>query len=384
MASDNEINDCDYYSEDYFYIYDQITLFESRQSMKNRKTKRKIRKSLCSIPTRTLKSFPTIVKGRCMNHSQTSKAEKKSFRYDRYPKEPVIFECDRVFNVVEQEPTLTSTSASNSVSKKEKKLIKRQVKQQNVNKLKKNNGSQSMKPINYKEQFDVKQLTDFTSFRSLFYQMTHHLIKTAFDHLQCIKIIDIRLASVDEFDQDQFIKILRTYTYFPQLVYFGTEINDMISGYRYSLLRPFKSYQRDSKESIYCTRVTQADDGSIFCNSNTIYTLTRPRPINTLLVCAALPERSGSYTRMEYLHDDIVLREKSRSIPLFLLDVTRSDRTYSNYSSLDYQKSTSIHQKKKLTRNNVVSKKYLRKVLRYMNDKARINDLYQIRQDQWN
>ena len=84
MASDIDYDRFDYYSrQDYDQLEYQIDLFEYRYTCKTQKqSKRKMKKSSCSISTKSLKSNPGLLRVKCLPEEKTSKAEPKRFRYD--------------------------------------------------------------------------------------------------------------------------------------------------------------------------------------------------------------------------------------------------------------------------------------------------------------
>jgi hypothetical protein len=214
MSSDSDYDDFNYNSsQDSSSIDYQIDLFEFRQCMKSRKTKQKIKKPPCPILRKTLKSQPTLVRINCMSYTKTPKAERKSFRYDRYPQKPKLFECDEKF----QE---TSPCTHPNLPSKFSKTLK------------------------------AERLQSFSSFRRHFYHVNHQLIKTSFKNHPNIQITDIRLAPVNESLQNYFMTRLNNSSYFPGLVYHGTTLDDIESILHYGFLTPDRVHPLNSKSPI--------------------------------------------------------------------------------------------------------------------------------------
>jgi hypothetical protein len=213
------------------------------------------------------------------------------------------------------------------LSKEEKKLEERRSKKQKRNKSKK----LAHPKISFHKKLKAEQLINFSSFRRHFYQLTHHLIKSAFDNSTYIKIHNIRLAPINESVQNYFMKTLINYSHFPELVYHGTEMNSIQSILRYGLLVPCQHYPITPEAPVIISKVGQAFGRGIYCSQNVFQSFAYNRYTNTLLVCAALPKRRKGGI-IDGCHGDIlVLKEESRIIPLFLLDLKYLKQIYTNY-----------------------------------------------------
>jgi len=373
MASYSEYDHFDYNSsQDSSSIDYQIDLFEFHQYVKSKKTKRKIKKPSCSIPKKTLKSFPTLVKIKCVSDKQTSKAEQKSFRYNHYPQKAKPFECDEQFEEILNETTEISVAAHNAMltyQLKEKKLCQHQRRpyfHRNIQ-------------SNYPKVLEDEHLTNFSSFRRHFYISKHQSIKSSFENRSDIQITDIRLASVNECVQDQFMKTLNTASYFPRLVYHGTKRSNIESILRYGLLIPNQPHPLNPEAPTIIAQNGRSYGTGIYCSQSADYSVAYMYDTNTLLVCAALPKRDQCGKIERCFGNILVLPHVSRIVPLFLLDFKYLTGTNSNHPLFNNQAKSITIDKKQLTIPTVISRKYLRKVLASMNDEARKHDQYQVR-----
>ena len=195
-------------TQDESIIDEQIDRFERRHSINRRKSSWK---TTCPVAKRVLRAFPDVLRTRCKSDPRTAKAEAKKFRYDRYPKAPPMFTCDREYPRVEEEQ-LPATSRRDS--RKRWHLV--------------------YPP----KRLSPEELTDFSTFRHRFYNSRHEQIKTPFLFHSQVKIHDLRPAPIDPSVQNYFMQTLRTYPHFPELVYHGTEMASMDNILRYGLMIP--------------------------------------------------------------------------------------------------------------------------------------------------
>ncbi|CAF3361804.1 unnamed protein product [Rotaria sp. Silwood2] len=344
MASDIDYSSFDYNSsQDPFDIDCQIDLFEFRQFVKSKKTKQKIKKSSCPISMKTLKSQPTLVQINCMSYKKTPKAEQKSFRYNRYPQNPELFECDEVFD-------------------------------------EKSTRVQSNIPSNPSKILEPEHLQSFSNFRHHFYHVNHQRIKSSIKDHPNVEITDIRLASVNESVQNDFMKTLnQNISYFPQLVYHGTMLNSIESILRYGFLIPNRAHPFNSEAPIITSAHGRSFGTGIYCSRTAVYSLSYVNTTNTLLVCAAIPKRD-KVGQIERCHGNIlVLSDVTRIIPLFFIDFKYLNQSGINQPWYHKQKESKMDENQEIKTPVVISRKYLRKVLNYMNDDKRKNNQYQMR-----
>jgi hypothetical protein len=337
MASDSGYNYNS--SQESSNIDYQIDLFEFRQCVKSRKSKQKIKKSSCPISTKILKSHLTLVKDTCNNHKQTPKAEQKLFRYDHYPSKPKFFECDEQF--LEEQ---TST------------------------------------PSNSRKILEVEHLENFEKFRRHFYHINHESIKSSFKGYPHINITDIRLAEVNESVQNEFMNTLnKNSSFFPKLVYHGTRLDNIESILRYGLLIPNQPHSSNDEAPIIVPKHGRSFGTGIYSATTPAYSLAYVNDINTLLVCAAIPNRD-KVGKIKRCHGNIlVLSHVTRIIPLFLVDFKYLAKSGINHPWFNEQKEVKMEEKKQVNKSVVISKKYLRKVLICINDEERKNNRYQVR-----
>ncbi|CAF3767311.1 unnamed protein product [Rotaria sp. Silwood1] len=359
MASDNDYDIFDYKSsQDSFEIDYQIDLFEHRQCLKSRKSKQKLKKSSCPISLKALKSQRNLVKINCINDKITRKAEQKPFRYDRFPNRSKIFECDEKFY---EESTCLSNSISTDSSK------------QSI-------CNQSNVSSNPSKALEAEALKSFSNFRRHFYHINHQKIKSSLQDQSGIDIINIRLAPVNESVQNDFMKRLNENTsYFPNLVYHGTKLNNIESILRYGFLIPNQAHPSNSEAPIIISVNGRSFGNGIYSSHSAVYSLSYINTTNTLLVCAAIPKHNGN-GKIERSHGNIlVLSHVSQIIPLFLLDFKYLYSSHMNYPCFNEEKQLKIHKKNEIKKSVIISRKYLRKVLNYMNDEVRQNNRYQVR-----
>jgi hypothetical protein len=342
MSSDSDYDDFNYNSsQDSSYIDDQIDLFEFRQCMKSRKTKQKIKKPLCPISRKTFKSQPTLVRINCMSYKKTPKAERKSFRYDRYPQKPKPFECDEKF----QE---TSTCTHPNLLSKFSAILK------------------------------AEYLQSFSNFRRYFYYLNHQVLKTSFKDHPNIQITDIRLAPVNKSRQNYFMRRLNKSSYFPVLVYHGTTLDGIESILHYGFLKPGQAHPSNSKAPIIHSAHDNSFGSGIYWTQITACSLSYVNTTNTLLVCAAIPKH---LTRIKLRGSRIfsfVLPPISKIMPVFLLDFEYLNQSNINRPWFNKQPEKQASETKTADKSAVISRKYLRKVLNFMDDEVRKNQ-YQVR-----
>jgi hypothetical protein len=346
MASDIDYDIYDYNSsQDYLDIDYQIDLFEFRQSFKCKKQgKQKLKKSSCSLSLKNLKSQPTLMKMKCMNDKQTPKAERKSFRYDRYPTKSKFFECDEEFQTkpTDAQPNLPS------------------------------------------KQLEDEHLQNFSKFRRHFYHINHQRIKSSLKDHSNIEIIDIRLASINESVQNDFMKRLNEEkSYFPELVYHGTKLQNIGSILHYGFLIPNRAHPTNSDAPILVPENSLSFSTGIYCSRTATYSLSYLKTTNTLLVCAALPTRIpiGKLQSRYKNNVTIFLSDVTKIIPLFLIDFRYLNESGINRPLFYQHKESKINETENVVvrKPAVISKKYLRKMLALMNDQERKNNQYQMR-----
>ncbi|CAF2602032.1 unnamed protein product [Rotaria sp. Silwood2] len=352
MASDSDYDIFDYNSsQDSFEIDYQIDLFELHQCLKSRKSKQKLKKASCSISLKALKSQPTLVKANCMNDKITRKAERKLFRHDRYTQNSKIFKCDEEFQEKSEHSSKEPTCVQSNV------------------------------PSNCSKILEAGHLQSFSSFRRHFYHVNHQRIKSSLQDQPNIDVTDIRLAPLNKTVQNDFMKRLNENTsYFPHLVYHGTRLKNIESILRYGFLIPNRSHPFNSEAPIIVSQNGRAFGTGIYSSHSAVYSLSYVNATNTLLVCAAMPKRD-KVGKIERSHGNIlVLSHVSQIIPLFLIDFKYLDRSHTNYPCFNEDKQSKIDKNNEIQKKPVIiSRKYLRKVLNYMNDEVRKNNRYQVR-----
>jgi hypothetical protein len=337
MASDN------YYdynsSQDYFEIDYQIDLFEIRLCSKSRKqNKQKMNKSSYPISKKTLQSQSTSIKINCMTDKKTRKTKQKSFHHNRHSKKSKIFECDKQF----QKKSIHTRS--------------------NI----------SLETEQHSQ--------DFFNFRRHFYDVNHKKIKSSLEDHSDVKIVNIRVAPINKTVQKDFMKRLNTNnSYFPHLVYHGTKLNNIESILHYGFLIPHQAHPTNSEAPIISTQHGQSYGPGIYCSQTAIYSLSYLNTTNTLLVCAAIPKRSGN-GKVERSHRNIlVLSHVSEIIPLFLMDFKYLNGSGINYPWFNRQNRLKKIENKDVKKPVTISRTCLRKVLKCINDQVRKNNRYQVR-----
>ncbi|CAF0970805.1 unnamed protein product [Didymodactylos carnosus] len=373
MVSDSENYYFDYKSSQNSSSIDyQIDLFEFRQHIKSNKTKRQIKKPSCSVPKKTLKSFPTLVKVKCVNDKQTLKAEQKPFRYNRYPSKAKPFDCDVQFQDIPKETTEISPAAHNA-------MLAYQLKEQKRSQHKSRLCFQWNAQVNHPKVLEAEHLTSFSSFRHYFYCANHQAIKSSFERQRDIEIIDIRLASVNERVQNQFMETLNKTLYFPYLAYYGTKLSNIESILRDGFLMPDQLHLSNPEVPTITLQNGHFYGSGIYCSRWAGYSALYMNDTNTLLACAVLPKRDQRGKIERCYGDILVLQDASRIVPLFLLDLKFLTGTRRNYPRFNDEEELTAVEKKRVKKPTVIPRKYLRKVLASMNDQARKHDQYQER-----
>lgn len=348
MWSDNYDGDwLDYNSnQDYSVIEQQIYLFEMRRSMKRDKYwKRKRNEQLCPISTRKLQSQAVLLKFSCKRYETKPKIEQKSFGYRKYFSSSSKFDCE--------EELLTKPTETEPMKRSKR----------------------SKKPTN-------KDLTGFARFRNQFYQKNHHNIKSSLSsYRNDDSIANIRMAPVSESAQIDFMQNFNENSNtVPQLVYHGTRSNRIGSILRYGFLVPNEQHPTNKHAPVIQSMNGQAYGPGIYCSRTANYSLHYAGDTNTLLVCAALATWDEK-ENAKYSHGNIlVLPRVSQIIPLFLMDCNSSSAG-SNCNSHWYPPGTQFVRVKlpKEKESMVLRKQVLRKILRFVNDRTRNNERYQMR-----
>ena len=221
------------------------------------------------------------------------------------------------------------------------------------------------------ERLRPEELNNVSAFRHRFYNSRHEQIKSTFDYNPFIRIYDIRPAPIDPSVQNYFMQSLRTYPHFPELVYHGTEMSSMRNIFRYGLMVPNQRHPIFADAPVIKSRTGRAYGEGIYCTHQVLRALENLHETNTILVCAALPKRHGPYSTLAHsVGDVLVLKNESRIIPLFLLDV--QCLRHPNHPWYDYEKTLVVRRKKPERRtSNSISRKYLRKVLDRINNETR-------------
>ena len=311
-------------------------------NLKN-KVNKKIRKSLCQISRKTLKSQPILLKINCKYYKKTPKAEEKIFRYKRSPSKVNRFECDE-----EYQP-------------------------ENM-------------PLNSSKKLQSHHLENLENFRRHFYRLNHQYIKSSLKEQSHIQITNIRLAPINESVQKFFMKKLNeNKKYFPNLVYHGTKLENIQSILQYGFLIPNQPHPTNPNAPIIRTVHGKAFGTGIYSSRAASYSLSYNTSTNTLLGCAAIPKRDRIGTIQRSHGDILVLPDVSRIIPLFLIDYKYLNNAGNNHLYFNEQKQLKIEKKEEIKKSIVNPRKYLRKISGVMNDQIRKNDQYQVRTvDSWN
>lgn len=261
-------------SQDYLQIEYQIDLFEIHQNLKfNQQKERKMGKPPRSHRMKPLKPRSAVAKN---NLAQ----DKKPVRPAGPSQKPKIFECDRQFQIKpKSDPLDLSKTPQNGY------------------------------------------LDNFSDFRRHFYRVNYEQITSSLKEFSHIEITDIRLARVHESAQNDFMKALNDNAlYFPHLVYHGTRLQNIESILRYGFLIPNQAHPTNSEAPIITSVNGQAYGIGIYCSQTANVSLSYLYTTNTLLVCAAIPERNEK-GEIQRSHGNVfVLSTVSKIIPLFLVD----------------------------------------------------------------
>lgn len=210
-------------------IEEYVDQFERQQSIKGRKTRWR---TTCSVPKKILRAFADVLKTRCKTDPRPAKAQPKKFRYDRYPKAPPMFACDREYPQMEEE---------------EQRPPMRQRDHRKRRHL-----------VYAPERLQPEELNNFSAFRHRFYTSRHQLIQSAFAFSSSIRIYDIRLAPIDPSVQNYFMETLRTYPHFPELVYHAIEMSSMKNILRYGLMIPNQRHPIFADAPVIKSRIGRA------------------------------------------------------------------------------------------------------------------------------
>ncbi|CAF3880266.1 unnamed protein product [Rotaria sp. Silwood1] len=293
-----------------------------------------------------------------MNDKITRKAEQKTFRYNRISKNSKIFECDEIFHM---KPTILSNSIS-TISSKQPICV------------------QSNVPTSPLKILEAQYLQNFSNFRRHFYHINHQKIKSSPQDYPSIDVTDIRLASINECVQKDFMKRLNENTsYFLDLVYHGTKLDNIKSILRYGFLIPNQAHPSNREAPIIVSANGRAFGSGIYSSYSAVFSLSYVNATNTLLVCAAIPKHD-SIGKIERSYANIlVLSHESQIIPLFLIDFKYLDTFHTNYSCFKEVTQSKRYKRNEIKEIVIISRKYLRKVLNYINDEVRKNNRYQMR-----
>ena len=261
-------------SQDYLQIEYQIDLFEFHQNLKfNQQKKQKMGKPSRPHRMKSLKPRPIVV-------TINLTPEKKPVRRATPPQKPKIFECDRQRQI---KPKISPPDSSKT-------------------------------PLG-------DYLGNFSDFRHHFYRVNYEQIKSSFKERSHIEITDIRLAPVHESVQIDFMKTLNDNApHFPHLVYHGTKLQNIESILRYGFLIPGQVHPTNSEAPIITSVNGQAYGTGIYCSQTAAFSLSYLYTTNTLLVCAAIPERDEKGEIQRSHGNVLVLSTVSKIIPLFLVD----------------------------------------------------------------
>ena len=312
-------------SQDNCVIDEQIDRFEAHYYAKCRKTKQKIKKRPCPITKKTLKSQPTLLKSSCTNEKQTAKAQRKTFRYDHYPYKPKPFDCDEQF-------------------------------------------------LDTSTRIDDESQQNFSSFRRHFYEMNHTLIKSSFGKYPDVQIMNIRPASTNKSIVQEFMKELSKTPLCLHVVYHQLKLNNPTITFHYGFSVFNRNTPRDflSRTHRHPIPYTHHDEkglsGLLCCNSN-----------SSILACATIYKRN-KYLKVTESNIDICnYINILRMVPLFIVDLKYFRRSKADGSWFRMPQVPPVNVKKKNEIPEIISKKYLRKVLDLLNDHERRCSQYQIR-----
>ncbi|CAF4954150.1 unnamed protein product [Rotaria sp. Silwood1] len=270
-----------------------------------------------------------------MNDKITRKAEQKTFRYNRISKKSKIFECDEIFHV---KPTILSNFIS-TISSKHPICV------------------QSNVPTSPLKILEAQYLQNFSNFRRHFYYINHQKIKSSLQDYPSIDITDIRLA--------------------PSIMV--QKLDNIESILRYGFLIPNQVHPSNREAPIIVSANGRAFGLGIYSSYSAVFSLSYVNATNTLLVCAAIPKHD-SIGKIERSYANIlVLSHESQIIPLFLIDFKYLDTFHTNYSCFKEVTQSKRYKRNEIKEIVIISRKYLRKVLNYINDEVRKNNRYQMR-----
>ncbi|CAF1073833.1 unnamed protein product [Didymodactylos carnosus] len=392
-VENNYVHDCISYPDDAFVsechddstdhdFYDDIYLFESRQSIKYKpKNKQKFQSSTA---IRSAISSITSLRSRCQSYEKTPKATPKKYRYNRQWRSAKMFQCDVEFEKSEEKqtqfpankvlsaelPTIPMTKCQTALlQRKHKKTIK-QKKAEPEPKKQCEIIESAQQPKLLSKELKPEHLTDFALFRRHFYTVNSQSIKSAFNARTDIEITDIRLTSLAKCVETQFMHKLKNDYQFPKLVFHGTNVINLQSILDYGLLIPHRQHPTNKAAPVIGMTNGKAHGNGIYCSQKADYSLSYARLTNTMLICAAIPyiDKHGK-VRQQY-GDIIVLHEESQIVPLFLLDFTylNSLSNMRNYSFFKSEEKKEKPIKTKEERVKHVTRKFLRKMLKFIND----------------
>jgi len=237
---------------------------------------------------------------------------------------------------------------------------------------------------------------NFSTFRQHFYRRYHKMIKSSLQSRTDIEILSIRYAPIKQSVQEEFMKrYLSNPSFYPELVYHGTKITNIQSILDYGFLIPNEAHPTNKKAPKITTVNGSAYGTGIYCSQTAEYSLGYCTTVNTLFVCAAIPQRDNS-GNMERSHGNIlVLSHVSEIVPVFLMDFRFVHSMSNNQTWFEKKYSFKSNVAENPYKPWIISRKYLRKVLNCMKDvldkrqrrrgrrnnrrKIQIEDEYQIR-----
>ncbi|CAF1145093.1 unnamed protein product [Rotaria sordida] len=164
-----------------------------------------------------------------------------------------------------------------------------------------------------------------------------------------------------------------------QIFYHGTRLKNIESILQYGFLIPNRAHPSNSEAPIIVSEHGRAFGTGIYSSYSAAYSLLYINATNTFLACAAIPKRD-KVGKIERFHGNIlVLSHVSQIIPLFLMDFKYLNGLCRNYPCFNEEKQGKIDKNNDIKKPVIISRKYLRKVLNYMNDEVRKNNRYQVR-----
>ena len=339
-------------SHDSSYYDDLIDQYEHYQSFKCKKTKQRQRqRAHCAVPMKTLKSNSYTVRLHCFADEKTPKAKPKRYRYDISDLRSAACDCDQLYETQNDRVTLSSSSQQQP---QEWECAARNL--------------------------QIDATTDFPAFRRDFYRSTHRFIKSSCANEAQVKLMNIRPASIDPFVQDAFMDTLRREPLNkPYIVFHGTALGNFESILRFGLLIPNHPHPGNPMAPIIKVQHGQSFGVGIYSSLTPGYTMSYNRDTNTILACAAVPHQTKNGHIARRHGNILVLPSESRIIPLFLVDFTRTSGG-TNYPFYVSPKETFAKRPRQVAvKPKHVTRKYLRKILEYINDSSKNSDRYQIR-----